>query len=143
MNGLHGKKFSLFLSVASAALAVAPILYMANIGGQLAEYPAEYIPSIICAVLSIAAQIAGIVSAGKSFSSIFHILAAVLLGAAFTFYLLGGILSLVDFFCGIVMFGDPQQAPAIIGFGVIMLVAVISAICVCFLKKGEKAAAKA
>ena len=68
MNRLHGKKFSVFLSVASAALAVVPILYMANIGGQLAEYPAEYIPSIICAVLSIAAQIAGIVSAGKSFS---------------------------------------------------------------------------
>lgn len=104
----------------------------------MTEYPAEYIPSIICSVLSIVVQIIGILLSRKKFSLIFDILAAVLLGVAFTFYVLGGILSLVDFFCGIVMFGDPQQAPAIIGFGIVMLISVILAISVCFLKKGGK-----
>lgn len=138
MSRTHANVLSLVLAGVSVVLAIVPILYMANIGGQMTEYPAEYIPSIICSVLSIVVQIIGILLSRKKFSLIFDILAAVLLGVAFTFYVLGGILSLVDFFCGIVMFGDPQQAPAIIGFGIVMLISVILAISVCFLKKGGK-----
>lgn len=126
------------ISAASAVLAIVPIFYMANIGGQLSEYPAEYVPSIICSILSVVAQVAGILFAKKKYSKILDIIAAVLIGAAFTLYILGGILSLVDFFCGIVMFGDPQQAPWIICFGVVMLLSVILVLATCFLRKETK-----
>ena len=129
---------SLVITAASVILAIVPIFYMANIGGQMSEYPAEYIPSIVCAVLSVVVQIAGLLLADKKFSKILDIVAAILIGIAFTFYILGGVLSLVDYFSGIVLFGDPQQAPAIIGFGIAMLLSVVLAVLTCFLRKQPK-----
>ena len=129
---------SLVITAASVILAIVPIFYMANIGGQMSEYPAEYIPSIVCAVLSVVVQIAGLLLTDKKFSKILDIVAAILIGIAFTFYILGGVLSLVDYFSGIVLFGDPQQAPAIIGFGIAMLLSVVLAVLTCFLRKQPK-----
>ena len=129
---------SLVITAASVILAIVPIFYMANIGGQMSEYPAEYIPSIVCAVLSVVVQIAGLLLADKKFCKILDIVAAILIGIAFTFYILGGVLSLVDYFSGIVLFGDPQQAPAILGFGIAMLLSVVLAVLTCFLRKQPK-----
>lgn len=128
---LFARPAEFYVRILSLILTVVPVFYIASHMSKLSEYPWS-LAFLICGVIT---DVVLLFLPGKVFSSYLALISAVWKALALSFFLLGGVLSVVDYIYGISLFGDASQFSAIVGYGVVLTCAVGTAIADCFLMK--------
>lgn len=132
-NFIKSRTLGFWLRLAAAVFAIVPCFYMGNAGGMMKEVPADYTSGLALLVVGIVLLVASLVFDGKRWNAYIGIAAAVLLSFALALFVFGSVLSIVDHVFNIVMWGDATQFPAIVGFGVVQLLATGLSVSSCFL----------
>lgn len=122
-----------WLQVAALILCIVPIAYMF---GKTESCP-EYLPAIVFVFLAVAAEVALFIFPGKKFSGFIALGCVIFLALSLCYFMCGGVLSVVDYIYGIKLFGDSTQFGAIVGYSVVLGLAVISGIVCCFFVKEQ------
>ena len=122
------------LKLVSVALGIATLFYVFNstLSGRI--YPTEYWISGILLTSAAAVCILSLFITDKRFVGYVDIIASVLFAAGSLLLILGSILSVIDYFYGIVMWGDSKLYPYIVAFTAVSLVGWISSVAVCFVE---------
>ena len=131
---LKSRTIGYWFRVAAIILAIVPLFYMANAGGVLKEVPSDYTSGLVCLIFCIVALVVSLVFDGKRFAPYLTLAGSILLGAAFSLFAVGSVLSIVDYVYNIVMWGDPTQFSAIIGFGIVLLLSTGTSVAACWMK---------
>ncbi len=129
-NFFNFKKVSAYLFIVSLILAIVPVIYVLGKVNTVSEY----LPTLIFIALSVAVDLAIVFLPVKIAKDILLIISALLKSLAFSFFMLGGVLSLADYIAKINLFGDASQVPFIIIYGVALLISAGTAIADCYIK---------
>lgn len=131
---LKNRTVGFWLRVAAIVFAIVPMFYMANVGGVWQEVPSYYTVGLVFLIFGVVALIVSLVFDGKKMNSYLMLAGCVCLSAAFSLFAAGSVLSVVDYVYNIVMWGDGSQFPAIISFGIVLLMGTGTSIAACWLK---------
>lgn len=127
---LRTRPLSFWLRIVAIILVIIPIGYTASLAGSIPEYPA----AIAFMVLAAITEILLFVFPKNPFTDYIAIAGVVFLALAFSFFALGGVLSVSDYIAGVNFWGDRTQFPAIMAYGALLLASTCLGTANCFLK---------
>ena len=126
---LHEKPVSFCLRIMMILLAAIPIFYMAGLSGSIKEYPW----AIGFSVLGIIAEVLLFLLPDKKYSDYIMIGGAAVLALAFSFFLMGGVLSIADYIAGVNFWGDATQFSSIVTYGVMLFGSACLSVVSCYM----------
>lgn len=127
---LSRKPIHVYFNVVLILLAVIPIFYMVSLASKIPEYPW----AIGFTILGIITESLLLAFPKKWFSDYIMIAGALILSAAFSSFLMGGVLSIADYIAGVNFWGDATQVPAIITYSCMLFFSACLSVVNCYIK---------
>lgn len=117
------------LRIVMILLAGIPVFYMTGLAGSIKEYPW----AIGFSVLGIIVEALLLFLPDKKYSDYIMIVGAVTLALAFSFFLMGGVLSVADYIAGVNFWGDATQFSSIVTYGVMLFGSACLSVVSCYI----------